>query len=318
MNRELEMRLKTLLIALAAMLAITGAASADWAPSGPIRLQIGFGAGGETDTLGRAIAVAMEAETGWDVIAENKLGGGGVAMFTGVGAQAPDGRTIGMGVSMPILINLVLRGDQLPFTLDSFDYLATVTRAQVAIVAKADAPFDDLAGLVAGSKSAGGLAVAFDAKPQELILLAVNEQDQAGLRPVPAKSSAEMIQNVLGGHVAASFAAGAHIPYLESGDLKMLASANAERHSYAPDTPTLREQGYDLFVDPWFYFAAPAGLTAEAKSALSAALDAAIGSNAVGELVARAMHSEARNLGADGTREMMEAGLGGVQRLFGQ
>lgn len=310
------MRLATLAVGLLAALSLSVPALADWKPSGPVRLEIGFGPGGETDTLGRAIAAEMEKQTGWDVIAENKPGGGGVAMFTGVAAAKPDGRTIGMGVSMPVLINLVLRGDKLPFKLDSFDYLATVTRAQVAIVAKADAPFDDIAGLVAHAKANGGAPVAFDAKPQELILRAINKRDDAGIRPVSAKSSAEMIQNVLGGHVVASFAAGAHIEYLKSGTLKVLASANDGRHSYAPDTRTLREQGYDLAVDPWFYFAAPAGLPADARAALAKALDGAIGSEAVRTLVANAMRSDTSNLGPDGTAKMMADGIGNVTVLF--
>ncbi|MCP5372229.1 MAG: tripartite tricarboxylate transporter substrate binding protein [Hyphomicrobiales bacterium] len=294
------------------------AAAAGWAPSGPVKLQIGFGAGGETDTMGRAIAQAMEQQTGWDVIAENKPGGGGVAMFTGVSAAPADGTVIGMGVSMPILINLVLRGDKLPFKLDSFTYLATVSRAQVAIIAKADAPYSTMAELIAYSKGKGGVPVAFDAKPQELILRAINKSHAAGFRPVASKSSAEMVQNVLGGHVAASFAAGVHIPYIQKGDIKMLASANDGRHSYAPDTPTLREQGYDLFVDPWFYFAAPAGLPADARDALAQALDAAIKSPKVRELVANALRNEVVNLGPDGTTKMMNAGIGGVKVLFGK
>lgn len=312
------MKLKTLMIGLALALLTTGSALAQWSPSGPVKLEIGFGAGGETDTLGRAIAAAMKEQTGWDVIAENKPGGGGVAMFTTVSAAPADGLTVGMGVSMPVLINLVLRGDKLPFTLDSFDYLATVSRAQVAIVTKADAPYNDIPELVAYSKSHGGAPVAFDAKPQELILRAINKQDDAGIRPVPSKSSAETVQSLLGGHVAASFVAGIHIAYLKSGELKMLASANAGRHSYAPDTPTLREQGYDLFVDPWFYFAAPAGLPADAKAALAKALDNAIGAKTVGDLVANVMKTETSNLGPDGTRKMMDDGIGGVKVLFGK
>ncbi|MEQ9331175.1 tripartite tricarboxylate transporter substrate binding protein [Thalassobaculum sp.] len=312
------MRLAALTFALTAALSAALPAQADWKPSGPVKLEIGFGPGGETDTMGRAIAAEMEKQTGWDVIAENKPGGGGVAMFTGVGAAAPDGLTVGMGVSMPVLINLVLRGDKLPFKLDSFDYLATVTRAQVAIVARADAPFDDLAGLVAWSKANGGAPVAFDAKPQELILRAVNKQDDAGIRPVSSKSSAEMIQNLLGEHVVASFAAGAHIEYLKTGALKMLASATGDRHAYAPDTRTLREQGYDLAVDPWFYFAAPAGLPADAKAALAGALDAAITSDTVRKLVANAFHADVDNRGPAGTAKMMQDGIGSVTVLFGQ
>jgi len=314
-------KLKSILAATvaAAMMSLSGiAAAADWKPSGTVTLQIGFGAGGETDTLGRVIAATMEEQTGWNVIAENKPGGGGIAMFTGIAADKPDGSVIGLGVSMPVLINLVLRGDKLPFDLDSFDYLATVSRAQLAIVAKKDAPFDDIKSLVEYSKAEGGAAVAFDAKPQELILQAINASDDAGFKPVSTKSSAEMVQFVLGGQVAASFSAGKHIPYVESGELKVLASANDGRHSYAPDVLSLREQGFDLFVDPYFYFAAPAGLPDDAREALAEALDNAIKSAEVKKVVESALATVPNNLGVDGTKKMMLDGITGVKVLFGK
>ena len=312
------MQLKTLLVAATAALVVAGQTWADWKPGGPVHLQIGFGAGGSTDTLGRAIAAQMEKDTGWDVVAENKPGGGGIAMFTGIAAAPADGLVIGMGVSMPVLVNLVLRGDKLSFDLDSFDYLATVTRAQLAIIAKKDAPFDDMTGLVAHAKKNGGAPIGFDAKPQELILRAINKSHDAGFRPVSAKSGAEDVQNVLGGHVVAAFAAGAHIPYLESGDLKMIASANDGRHSYAPDVSSLKEQGFDLFVDPWWYIAAPKGLPADAREALTAALSKAIQSESVGKVVSNAMKTVVVYRGPDGTRKMMDDGLGGVAKLFGK
>lgn len=308
---------KIIALACAAMLGMAAPALAeDWAPSGPIELQIGFGAGGETDTLGRVIAATMEEQTGWNVVPQNKPGGGGIAMFTGLLNAKNDGSVIAMGVSMPVLINLTLRGDQLPFDLDSFDYLGTVTRAQLALIAKSDAPFDDMAGLIEYSKEQGGVPVAFDAKPQELMLMALNEQTGAGFKLVSTKSSAEMVQFVLGGQVVASFNAGTHIQYLEKGDVKMLASANADRHAYAEDVATLQEQGYDLYTDPYFYFAAPGGMSDEAKSALAAALDNAIGSEKVQDLVKNVMQNSINNLGPEGTEKMMKDGLNSVGDLF--
>jgi tripartite-type tricarboxylate transporter receptor subunit TctC len=308
---------KIMAVACAAMMTVTGPVLAeDWAPSGSVELQIGFGAGGETDTLGRVIAATMEEQTGWNVVPQNKPGGGGIAMFTGLLNADADGSVIAMGVSMPVLINLTLRGDQLPFDLDSFDYLGTVTRAQLAIIAKADAPFDDMASLIEYSKEQGGVPVAFDAKPQELMLMALNEQTGAGFKLVSTKSSAEMVQFVLGGQVQASFNAGTHIQYLEKGDVKMLASANADRHAYAEDVPTLQEQGYDLYTDPYFYFAAPNGLSDDAKAALAAALDNAIKSEKVQDVVTNVMQNSTNNLGPDGTKKMMEDGLKSVGDLF--
>ena len=89
-------------IVLAIGTAFAGAVSAeDWAPSGPLMFQIGFGAGGSTDAMGRVIAKVMEEKTGWNVVVENKPGAGGVAMFTGISKAKPNGQVIGMGVSTP-------------------------------------------------------------------------------------------------------------------------------------------------------------------------------------------------------------------------
>lgn len=315
------MKLKIIIAKAAAAVMLsatmTGAAVA-WEPDGPIKLQIGFGAGGETDTIGRVIANALEEQTGWQVIAENKPGGGGIAMFTGIAAMPADGTVIGMGVNMPVMINLILRGDKLPFDLDSFDYLATVARAPLVIIAKSDAPYDDVSELAAWSRDNDGAAIAFDAKPQELILQRIDKQENAGFKLVSTKSAAEMIQYLLGGQVAASFSAGTHISYMESGDVKMLASVNSERHDYAQGVKTLREQGYDLFSDPWFYLAAPAGLPAEAKSALAEALDRALKTEAVKKIVSNTLSSQPVNLGPDGTQEMFVDGMDGVRILFGE
>jgi len=302
----------------AALMLAAAPALADWAPDGPISLWIGFGAGGETDTLGRLLAQEMSATTGWDVVVENKPGGGGMAMFTQLAVARPDGQTLGMGVTMPVLVNLTVRPDEVPFDLDSFDYIGTVALAQVGLIARADAPYDTLADLVDWSKEHGGATVGFDAKPQELLIRFVNAQSGAAMRLVPMQSSAEELQNVLGGHVDAAFNAGAHIPSLQQGDLKMLASANAQRHSYAPCVATAQEQGFDIFVDPWFYVAAPDGLPADARAALAAAMKEALSSDALKQAVASTMHTEPSDKGPEDTRAMLEDGLRNVGTLFEQ
>ena len=176
------MRLKTFAGAALALAMSAGAAMAEWAPDGPVKLWIGFGAGGETDTLGRLVAQNMSEATGWDIVVENKPGGGGMAMFTQLATLPADGRTLGMGVTMPVLVNLTIRPDEVPFDLDSFDYLSTVALAQLALVAPANAPYDDLAGLIEHAKASDGALVGFDAKPQELLMQFVDKQAGAGFR----------------------------------------------------------------------------------------------------------------------------------------
>jgi tripartite-type tricarboxylate transporter receptor subunit TctC len=71
---------------------------------------------------------------------------------------------------MPILVNLVRRGAELPFDLDRFEYLGTISKAELALVAAVDAPFDDLPGLIAYAKENPNMPVAFGAPPQKLLI----------------------------------------------------------------------------------------------------------------------------------------------------
>ncbi len=305
------------ILAGALIAAGSAVAAADWTPSGTLKLQIGFGAGGSTDTMGRVIAKVMKKQTGWNIIAENKTGGGGIAMFTGIAKMPPKGNVIGMGVNMPVLINLVKRGDQLGFDLDSFDYLGTVGRAQLALVAKADAPFDDLQGMIDYSKANDGLAIGFGAPPQKLLMEVVNRDAGSDFRFVSTKGEAETHKLILGGQVLAGFSAGTHIKYLESGDFKMIASANDARHAYAPEVPTVREAGVNAYLDPYFYFATTKGTDPEAVAALSKALADALASDEVAEVVRNAAQTDVENLGTDGTKTMLTDGLENVKVLFG-
>lgn len=296
--------------------ALPGAAFAEWAPDGPITLQIGFGAGGATDALGRAIAAAVEDSTGWDVIVENKPGGGGVAMLSTLVNEKPDGLKIGMGVTVATIMNLAMRGDKLPFKIDSFDHLATVVLAPVSIVAPTDAPYNTFAEFIEFSKEKNGSLMGFDGGPQRLIMQSINNSTGSKVELVSNQSGAEIIKGLLGGQLDAGFSAGAHIQYLESGDLKMLAVATKARHPYSPDTETLVEQGYPFSVEPYFYLAAPAGLEPQAKEALAAAIDEAIKSEALDQLIENVMQTKASNLGPDGTAAKLNDGLSDAFELI--
>ena len=312
----MKMRLLVVYFAAVCLMVVPCLAqAADWSPKGPIKLEIGFGAGGSTDTLGRIVAAEVEASTGWNVVVENKPGGGGVAMLSGLMNAKPDGQTIGLAVNVPILINLAKRGDTLPFKIDSFDYIGTITKAEVALVAKKDAPFDDLEGLVALAKTKKP-AVAFDAVTQQMLMSAVKNQAGIDFKFVKHKSGAEQIQSILGGHVDVGCPAGSHIKYLESGDLKMIAAFGKDRYSYAPDTKTLIESGYNFYVDPYYYLAAPKGLPADVKAALAAAFDKAINSEKVATALDNTLKAKPYNIGPEGTSKMLSDGVPALKGLI--
>lgn len=299
-----------------AMLTIAGSTFAQWQPDGPVTLQVGFGAGGSTDTLARAIATQMEADTGWKVIVKNKPGGGGIAMFSSLVYEKPDGQTIGMGVTIPTLINLAERGDKLPFSTDSFDYLATVVVAPLAVVAPADAPYNNISELIEYSQSNDGALIGFDGGEMRLMMEAINNTENAGFELVSYKSGSEIIQGLLGGQLQAGWGAGAHIQYVNSGELKMLAVATQTRQNYSPDTTSFIEQGFPYSAEPYFYLAAPKGLEKDAHDALANALDKAINSDELTSLISNVMQTTPTNLGPNGTEAKLVNGLGDITALL--
>ena len=312
------MKMRNLLVGFAVtcmLLAPVLSQAEDWAPKGSIKLQIGFGAGGSTDTIGRLVAAQVEEDTGWNVVVENKPGGGGVAMLSGLMNAKPDGATLGVAVNVPILLNLVKRGDKLPFKIDSFDYIGTIAKGEVGMVARADAPFDDLDGFIELAKKKK-LAVAFDAGTQQMIMTAVGNQAGVKFKFVKHKSGAEQIQSLLGGHVDVVCPAGAHIKYLESGDLKMITVFGKQRYSYAPKTKTLIESGYNFYLDPYYYLVAPKGLPANVKDTLAKAFDKAIHSDKVKTALFNTIKTQPYNLGPDGTFKMLSDGVADIKTVI--
>jgi len=308
---------KLMAFGAAAFMALGAPAMAqDWTPDGPLTIEIGFGAGGSTDTMGRVLAEVIKEQTGWNVIVENRPGGGGVAMFTSLSQRPVDNQTIGMGVGIPVLVQLVQRGDELPFDIDSFDYLGTIAKAELALVASADAPFDTLEEMMAYADAQGDMPVATMAPPQVLMMNAATRASGVDFNLVTADGGAEVIRLILGGQVLAGFASGEHFPYLESGDMKVIASANQARLSYAPDVQTFVESGVDAYVDAVFFLAMKAGSDAAATTAIAAAIDSAVQSPEVAEIVRNAVQGDPINMGPEGAKLMMTDGLENAQRLF--
>jgi tripartite-type tricarboxylate transporter receptor subunit TctC len=302
-------------VALCVILAPVMGLAEDWSPKGSIKLHVGFGAGGSTDTLGRIVAAKVEENTNWNIVVENKPGGGGVAMLSSLMNAKPDGQILGLAVNVPILLNLAKRGDKLPFKIDTFDYIGTITKGEVALVAKADAPFNDINSFIKLAKTKK-LALAFDAMPQQMIMSAVKNQAGVEFKFVKHKSGAEQIQSILGGHVDAGCPAGAHIKYLENGDLKMIAAFGKDRFSYAPETKTLIETGYNFYLDPYYYLVAPKGLPANVKATLADVFDKAIHSDKVKTAISNTLKAQPYNLGPDGTYKMLSDGVKDVKILI--
>jgi tripartite-type tricarboxylate transporter receptor subunit TctC len=98
--------------------------------------------------------------------------------------------------------------------------------------------------------------------------------------------------------------------------MKVIASANRSRLSYAPDVKTFVENGVDAFVDPVFFLAMTKGTDPAAVAAIAKAMDEAVKSDEIAEIVMNAVKGKPINMGPEGTHQMMIDGLSAAKVLF--
>lgn len=243
-----------------ATLAPLPAAAQDF-PKGPVKIIIPFPPGGPTDTVGRLLAVQLQETWGQPVIIDYKPGAGTVIGADFTAKSAPDGQTIGM-VNSSLAVNPTLR-KKLPY--DTQKDLAGVTQLfnmQLAIVARPDAPFNNLKELIAyAKKNPGKLNYGTPGAGSTTHLGAELLKREAGfeMQHVGMKGSAPAHTELMGGRldlVVDPFLS--VLPYVQAGKMKMIATMGSKRVA-GHDYPTVGEviPGFD--VGALLGFVAPAG-----------------------------------------------------------
>jgi tripartite-type tricarboxylate transporter receptor subunit TctC len=300
------MSVRLLLAAPLCALAMTGLAQAATCPAGfpgkPIRFVVGFGAGGGTDVIARSIARAMEKQQKWTIVVENKPGANGGAMAVWLKSQPADGYILGVVGTDAIAINPA-QGN-VGYTWQDFDYLGSGMQTWLGLVALADRPYSDLAGLVAYAKQKGRATVAVAGINQEVLIRQLAEEFKVNLIAVPGTGAAEAMTSALGGHVDATTQGTLHVAQIKSGKMKQLASIIDRRVPYAPASGTLAEQGSKAqALNSHTMLIAPRGMAEPVKTCLKEALDEAIKTSEYQAQMAK-FENEALNLGEKGNRDL--------------
>lgn len=241
--------------------AAPAAPAADNYPAGPVKIIIPFPPGGPTDTIGRMLAQKLQETWGQPVIIDYKPGAGTVIGADHVAKSAPDGLTIGM-VNSSLAVNPTLR-KKLPY--DTQKDLAGVTQLfnmQLALVARPDAPFNNLKELIAyARKNPGKLNYGTPGAGSTTHLGAELLKREAGfeMQHIAMKGSAPAHTELMGGRldlVVDPFLS--ILPYVQAGRMKMIATFGAKRVA-GHDYPTVAEviPGFD--VGALLGFVVPAG-----------------------------------------------------------
>jgi len=253
------------------------AAAAFPRPGKPVRILVGFAAGGPTDTQARALAQEMAKVLGVPVIVENKPGASGGIAAVEVARSEPDGHTL-MYISDGVVT-------QNPHTLRSVTYdpikdftpVAQLTAGGVVLVLHPSVPATNLEEFIAYGKShPGQLAYAsFGVGTISHIYGEVlRKRTGIDLVHVPYKGSSDALKDLLAGRVQMMFdSPSTAMQYARDGRLRILGSAGEKRRGLMPNTPTLLELGLSGFeIRGWNGLFAPAKLPTDVLQPLYAAV----------------------------------------------
>ena len=257
---------------------------APWAqdyPNHPIRIVVGFPAGGGVDTVARIVGQEMSKGLGQSVVVENKPGAAGTLGAAAVAKGDPDGYTLLMTPGGHALFGAVFNA--LPFdTVASFDWISTVMTLPFFVVVPAASDIAAMDDLVAKAKAAPATLTYGSAGPGSTHHLAVEMLAHAtGVKflHVPYRGDGPLVTALLAGEVRFALATPTQvIGNVQAGKLKALAVTADARAPALPDAPTVQQAlGLKNFdVRTWFALAGPAGMAASTVERLNAELRKAV------------------------------------------
>ncbi len=262
-----------LISALLATLFMAGSAHANY-PNKPIRVVIGFPAGGPLDQHARLLTERLQAVLGQPIVIDYKSGAGGTVGAQDVMKAPADGYTLMLANTGVMVINPALY-TKLPYsTLKDFTPIARTAMQPLALLVNPKVPANTLKEFIDYAKSRPG-QVNYGSAGNGGISHLVPEmfKNAAGLFMVhiPYRGSAPAFSDLMAGQVQFM---GESIPqaanYHKQGKVRALAVTSKERNPALPDIPTVIESGIKGFEVVGFYgFLAPAGLPKDITAKLS-------------------------------------------------
>lgn len=267
-------------VLLSVALLATGAhAQTDNYPNRPIRVVVGFAAGGGNDLFARVVAQQLEKEINGTVIIENKPGAGGRLASDYVAHQPADGYTLLVGASGQMSIAAAIYPNLSYHPTKTFIPLNMIASFPLVLVVAANSSVKSVKELVAYAKNNPDKSNYASSSPaftisSELLKLKSGMPGQA----IPYKGTNESAMSAVGGQTLFTIADGPPtIPLVKGGQLRALAVTGDERSPELPDVPSMKEAGFpQVDTKLWSGFFAPAGTPAPVVAKLKAGLAKAI------------------------------------------
>mgnify|MGYP000093022075 FL=1 len=246
-------------------------------PEKPIKIVVGFAAGGPTDIVARGAADFASKSLGQPVIVENKPGANTIIAADIVATAAPDGYTLLAAATNHTMIPS-LYGDRIKFdAVKSFAPLCTVAVSPTVLVVGPAFKVDTLKAFLEDVKSNPGkrsYATPGNGSGGHFATETFAKLANLKMNHIPYKGAAPAMNDLMAGQVDLSFATLASVlPMIKSGKLTALAVASPKRSFFIPDVPTFEESGISGYsADAWYGVLAPAGTPEGVLTQLQATL----------------------------------------------
>jgi tripartite-type tricarboxylate transporter receptor subunit TctC len=268
----------------AALPALPGLARAQAYPSRPVRILVGFAAGGATDIQARLMGQWLSDRLGQQFIVENRAGASGNIATEAVAKAAPDGYTL-LQVVTPHAINAALYSNL------NFDFLRDIApvicaaRLAYVVVVHPSVPAATIPELIAYAKANPGkinYGSAGPGTPQNIACELFKMMTGVDLVHVPYRGGAPATSDLVGGHLQVIFSpVSESIEHIKAGKLRALAVTTAARLDALPDVPTVAEfvPGYE--ASGFAGIGVPRGTPPEIIAQLNKELNAGLADNKI-------------------------------------
>ena len=229
-------------------------------PGKPVRIIVGYSAGGGNDLIVRVMAPRLSEGLGQPVIIENKPGAQAIIACEYVAKASPDGYTLLMGPTGPMAMNPATYS-KLPYSPQrDFAPISQIGEFPLIVAVGASLPVRSVKELIEYAKTnPTKVNYAASAAAFQIATELFKQRTGTDFVHIPYKGSGESVQAVIAGQVTMTIVDPPPVSGpLRAGTARGLAITSAQRHPSWPDLPTLAEQGIDVEVGLWTAFFAPA------------------------------------------------------------
>lgn len=269
---------RSLLCATLAAAAWPAAAQAPY-PTRPIRIILGFAAGGPLDLCTRILAQDLGAALEQTVLVDNRPGASGQIATDAVAQAEPDGYTL-LSTASTFIVNPILSKRTRPDPLKDFVAISHTAVLPTILVTGPDSPIQSVPDLVNAARSRTlSYASAGNGGPAHLAGALLAHSTGTTMIHVPFKGASPAITEVMAGRVDFTFYTMSGLKELVAAKkVRPLAITAVSRHADFPQVPTMTEAGFQGFdhVGAWFGVVGPAGMPAAVVTQLGNAFDRAL------------------------------------------